>query len=361
MNNVLLNFQDFQVYHGETVELGNETIVDCLKDKKIKKPRKKKTGNFPCKECGKIYKENYLLKNHMQTHEKSVNTCTKCSKVFSTPYRLSCHMLWHKQFGMYPCKHCSKTFHRKSNLRHHMWSHTKEKQVKCLECNQVLSSESSLKMHKFIKHSGTEPQFHCQQCPKKFKTKDSLKKHIGTTHTTILNFACDVCPKKFYNEPNLRRHKKRHIPKKFECVICYYDFKNERAFKEHTNEHKGILAYQCDQCLTRFYRKLELDHHVKVVHKGNGKSVEKLKCEICDYTCYLSTSLKYHSLIHFSNFNCPECNINYVSVYDFQKHNSEKHGKKMNECPICGEEFDIVKGLQDSKLRQHILNHKKSN
>eukprot|EP00117_Sycon_ciliatum_P017496 scpid90783/ scgid16460/ Transcription factor steA len=53
---------------------------------------------------------------------------------------------------------------------------------------------------------------HCQTCPRSFKRKDQLKRHVRT-HTGERTYACDICNSAFARTDDLSRHKKKCLLK----------------------------------------------------------------------------------------------------------------------------------------------------
>ncbi|XP_067010653.2 zinc finger protein 12 isoform X2 [Anabrus simplex] len=82
------------------------------------------------------------------------------------------------------CSICNSSFSQKFRLNDHMLTHSKPQQ--CTKCNKNFARKSHLDRH-LLTHS-TERSYCCNICSRKFKAKDTLKKH-SSIHTDM---ACTV-------------------------------------------------------------------------------------------------------------------------------------------------------------------------
>ena len=75
-----------------------------------------------------------------------------------------------------------------------------------------------------IKHPKSPEVFKCKKCQKVFETKDSLKNHITTNHSTRVK--CKLCTKDFSKNNYLEVHIKTEHQEveNFECEICDMTF-----------------------------------------------------------------------------------------------------------------------------------------
>ncbi|XP_028288364.1 zinc finger and SCAN domain-containing protein 31-like isoform X2 [Parambassis ranga] len=143
------------------------------------KPTRKK--QIPCTACGKIFKKNCELIDHMRIHTgERPFSCNTCGKNFGRKYHLVSHMKIHTGEKPFSCKTCGKLFAQNSILRRHMRIHTGEKPFTCKTCGKKFGRSFCLTLH-IRSHMGVEP-FSCKTCGKSFKTSYKLTAHIKT-HT----------------------------------------------------------------------------------------------------------------------------------------------------------------------------------
>lgn len=76
--------------------LAEEEVDDLADEKEAKPPKSKKVVPKVCKECGKSYKTNYKLAEHMRKHtgEKPFK-CKNCEKAFRSKIGLAQHEAKH--------------------------------------------------------------------------------------------------------------------------------------------------------------------------------------------------------------------------------------------------------------------------
>lgn len=89
--------------------------------------------------------------------------------------------------------------------------------------------------------SSSKP-FKCHECPRAFKEKGNLTKHIASVHEKKKDHACGVCGKRFAFRDGLLRH----------------------VSQVHMNER----PYTCTTCGQRFKQASHLAKHNKTIHKN---------------------------------------------------------------------------------------------
>lgn len=91
---------------------------------------------------------------------------------------------------LYKCEFCEKKFARPQSRDVHAAMHTGVQAHLCQDCGASYSSLSSLIDHRKRKHLDLK-NFNCEECEKKFFTKQELEAH-ERTHTGAKPFVCNV-------------------------------------------------------------------------------------------------------------------------------------------------------------------------
>lgn len=95
-----------------------------------------------------------------------------------------------------------------------------------------------------------------------------------SVHNDTPNFSCESCEKKFKSKKNLNLHIQTHsMEKPFKCETCGKDFKYRRLVKLHQLVHSKRKKFSCDICekifVTKPSLKAHLAAHVDVMGTGN--------------------------------------------------------------------------------------------
>lgn len=162
------------------------------------------------------------------------------------------------------CDQCDKKFLTKNNLKSHKLLHPAEKQFACDQCNMKFVQKIALTSHRRVH---TEKMYTCDKCDKRFPFW-GIANHQRTHSQT---YACDRCEKTFLVRTQLTQHKRIHTRKKrFACDGCDMKF----AMKKELTQHRllcGVDTYACDKCEMKFYRKYNLIQHCFLFHIGERR------------------------------------------------------------------------------------------
>ncbi|XP_003746836.1 zinc finger protein 2 [Galendromus occidentalis] len=169
----------------------------------------RKHPNLVCLQCGVVVEQTNQMRRHNERHDSlSPNHCEVCGKIYKDQYILRSHMkLVHGEpLSLHECFHCQKRFDRKAHLiRHLKHTHTDLKPFACDMCDYRSNARGDLNKHLLI-HS--EPSFRCGQCGKCFTHRKSLvlheKRHLG-----LREFKCGLCDYLGYTHNHVRRHIER--------------------------------------------------------------------------------------------------------------------------------------------------------
>ncbi|EFA00074.1 hypothetical protein TcasGA2_TC002889 [Tribolium castaneum] len=275
-----------------------------------------------CTECGKSYKTNYKLNEHMRKHtgEKPYK-CNDCEKEFRSKIGLAQHAAKHTGKYDYACSICGKGFQCKSYLMVHQRVHSDEKPYPCLTCGRNFKTKQSLLDHT-NRHLGVKP-YTCETCGRGFITKGLCKAH-QKVHTGLDNrkYSCKVCNKMFVSKSYLQTHLRIHTGEKpFICEVCGKGFLTKVDLRIHTTMHTGEKSYVCEMCGKAFARRDALRCHRRS-HTGE----RPYSCDLCGQTFTQFTPMAIHKRLHTGErpYACESCGKTFVSRSTMMSH-AKKH------------------------------------
>ncbi|XP_062551429.1 zinc finger protein 700-like [Armigeres subalbatus] len=169
--------------------------------------------SYICRKCGKVLDSVESLKKHQQTHYdyRRTYTCPSCDEVFKNSFLFDNHRA--KMHGeeieergyVYRC--CNKEFLTRRELHEHAKIHEVPPSV-CAVCSKSFKSKHSLRMHLKV-HEDYKP-YVCKECGMAFKKKVFLFQHQAQDHNGVELIRCDQCPKKFGKKESLKIHCQRY-------------------------------------------------------------------------------------------------------------------------------------------------------
>ena len=128
-----------------------------------------------------------------------------------------------------------------------------------------------------------------------------------------------------------------------ECAKLVVDIKNHIRMV-----HKKIKNYGCDECDALFVNNYQVRKHKEGVHCGTVR----VKCEECDLMLKSTTLENHVKRVHRGmkpSLPCSECEKEFGSKADLERHVLGKHMKWKAPCPECGKKFRM------ECLHQHIM------
>ena len=136
---------------------------------------------------------------------------------------------------------------------------------------KTFKRKSHKRRHVRYQHSDKPPAAHkCQFCPKEFKLKRSLIRHVNVIHMKVFKFQCDEYDERLASKVQVLAHKRtKHGSLKLRCSNCDVSF----TYVNNQNEHKKICStpqqreeQTCDQCGKKFRCQRYLKSHMKFMH-----------------------------------------------------------------------------------------------
>ena len=296
-------------------------------------------SNLPCPHtgCGKIFADQAKLKDHMRSHDTSLQViCPQCGKLLSNNKSLNRHInRVHLKLLHFTCDLCDYRGCSKNHIRRHVNIHMDKSQREvfiCYEpgCAYQCYTPHSLNEHRRYKHLGeisriillnlsnetwflgTGKIYTCH-CGRVFSHSSSYSHHVKSTHGNVKNFECQHCTKSFLELWKLKNHikiqhdKQKDIPctskvlnfqpVNFLNLHCYYldllcnkMFSTNRQLKIHMKFHEPP-RHICDypDCKKEFYAADKLLAH----HKFHNNQKDH-KCHLCDKCYFHKTNLNKH-------------------------------------------------------------------
>ncbi|KAF7418744.1 hypothetical protein HZH68_001397 [Vespula germanica] len=340
---IKIDSKEIKVIESELVPSQSNDNVDI--PKKQSTVRQKWTPKI-CTQCGKQYRTNYKLQEHMRKHtgEKPFQ-CLTCEKAFRSKIGLAQHTATHTGQFDYNCSTCGKGFQCKSYLIVHQRVHSDLKPYPCSTCGQNFKTKQSLLDHQ-NRHLGVKP-YMCEICGRGFITKGLCKSH-QKIHSGMDNrqYPCVVCNKMFVSKSYLNTHLRIHTGEKpYLCEVCGKGFLTRVDLKIHSTMHTGEKSFKCEMCGKVFARRAALRCHRRS-HTGE----RPYRCDVCGKTFTQFSPMAIHKRLHTGErpYECDVCDKAFVSRSTMMCHRKKHH------IPVTPTQKDVLVSNEDVEVK-HII------
>ncbi|XP_053307746.1 zinc finger protein 574-like [Spea bombifrons] len=330
-----------------------------------------------CGVCGKHFKKQVHIQNHMRTHTgERPFQCTTCGRTFSAhanltrhsllhtgekPFRcevcgrgftqssnLQQHRTLHTQPSPHTCEVCGQKFRRAAKLACHMYKHTGVMPYKCPDCEETFMCRKLMELHRLV-HEGKEP-FYCQECGKHFAKESQVEGHRCRAFRWAPN-VCPTCGKRLNSKTDLTLHMMVHDGQRpYKCQLCTKSFTSQSALTRHRQLHSDVRPHKCDVCAKGFLESFALQIHRRV-HTGE----RPYPCAECGKAFRQAGHLRDHKRLHTGErpYRCERCGKGFVQSVHLAEHRHVHARERIHRCKDCGRSFKNL-----SNLRNHLKVHR---
>ncbi|XP_061740294.1 zinc finger protein 62 homolog isoform X1 [Nerophis ophidion] len=365
-----------------------------------------------CDQCGRGYRHPCSLLNHKKSHKTGVFRCLVCQKRYYNLLALKNHQRTHFDLKRHKCEECGKAFKIQKQLINHLRLHEEHRAKGLVRSGpgvsrfqqpgpsqlQSMRGESSKGPALNIKYSqqgfkkpyssaGTSrPQkfdpaesgrrpFACEECGKTYRHAGSLANHKNLHK--IGEYHCNVCNSTYPNRLAMKNHLRLHFAqKKHNCQECGKGFRTQRQLATHTTAGlcKGPqgpgaqMDFECDGCCEGFPSANELAaHDCPAQHlpssssagSSTNVSIERSSadldsderpyaCDLCSCAYKHASSLLNHKHTHKTgNFRCNFCDKPYTNYMALRNHMRIHTQRKKHICHTCGKAFRLARFLRN--------------
>ncbi|XP_059620431.1 zinc finger protein 724-like [Phlebotomus argentipes] len=265
---------------------------------KIRLKSAKKSKQYPCQICGKIFFSSCNRRKHKLIHAEEFKfKCEHCSKMFKVKKYLTRHLRCHAILPRQTCEICNKTYKNVKSMQIHMEKHKNSKNnvfkryLTCDLCGKLDLSDKEMVEHTKKMHSDQASIIHsCEICGKTYKTLSYYRNHLRL-HADIesgIKFSCAKCPLVFRRKDFLEKHLILHAQGKLHtCKICSASFERLQFYRKHLRTHQEKLnitrtKYSGLPTTTRS-ELIKISREICIKNKTNWNSLAdgKLICTVC--------------------------------------------------------------------------------
>jgi len=127
------------------------------------------------------------------------------------------------------------------------------------------------------------------------------------------------------------------------CSICGVTKEKQNTMHYHMKRHEGTKSHQCEHCDHSFYQKIELENHIKIIHKKEEPSIR------CSFDCKSAFHTKAQCRIHIARSHLHEYTAKSMHVQ------VNEGAAKTYTCLLCSK---ICKSHPSALY--HVINHARS-
>ncbi|XP_053551041.1 zinc finger protein 646 [Bombina bombina] len=229
---------------------------------------------YVCNQCGRSYRHAGSLVNHKKTHQVGLFACLICQKEYSNPMGLKNHLRIHSEEKRFTCDDCGESFRMSRQLFNHrrtshgLYSTSNEEGIPSSHesldaAASVLVENSTLlsNLENYIAESmvpGDFSQLATKYYPDvKSPADDSVnqeterldaapeeKEQMADSNYEERRYKCNQCGKAYKHAGSLANHRQTHTVGVYQCAVCYKEFSNLMAMKNHCRHHSESRSHR---------------------------------------------------------------------------------------------------------------------
>lgn len=370
---------------------------------------------YRCQQCGRGYRHPGSLVNHRRTHETGLFPCPTCGKDFTNPMALKSHMRTHAPEGRRrrrpPRPREAAPHLQREAVSADSWGqglgpgegwgdqakHTEEAadsesgpdpRAPAGTWEDAPARQKESWDSQRDPEEGTEgwrPTTNSAQAPPLPTPASSLLSNLEQyLAESVVNFAegqlppqsppaeeerrykCGQCGKTYKHAGSLTNHRQSHTLGVYPCSICFKEFSNLMAMKNHSRLHAQYRPYHCPRCPRAFRLPQELLEHQQS-HEGerqeqpweekgppttNGHMDETSQARLPG-TQMLNGSgeLDESGLEEYRPFRCGDCGRTYRHAGSLINHR-KSHQTGVYPCSVCSKQL-----FNAAALKNHVRAH----
>ncbi|KAL4232949.1 hypothetical protein ACF0H5_007637 [Mactra antiquata] len=251
---------DFQAYYEQQYQehiLTHDEVIKCkccqfvtFEKQDLIEHFKKKHPRCICIYCDHMAEHAYIIKRHTMRHTQIGCKCDVCGKVYKDQYVLKMHvkMVHLPADILFECNVCGKKFTRKAHLKRHIRIHDPEKPFKCPQCEYRGCERSDIVKHLLVHE---DPKHKCNICNKSFRHIKNKELHMKR-HNGQRDYKCGVCDFYGYTFTDIRKHiERKHTDcRPLICDKCGMVFGSDLLYQEHKNSGCDVLMIEQALCIS---------------------------------------------------------------------------------------------------------------